>query len=656
MSMSLMNRRQFIAAAGLGTGYNLLVRAPQVLADTTSPTPEQIRQRIDELSPPQSGPATPEPNMRQVDLTTDVLVAGGGMAGVCAALAAAREGARVILVQDRSRLGGNASSEIKMHIIGADRSGHRPGWRETGLIEELRLENACWNPHSAFELWDLLLYDKCVSEPNLTLILDTAVYRAEVADGKIQAVWARCDKTEHLYRISASIFVDATGDCRLALEAGAEMRVGRESPQEFGEDLADFDQAGTTQGSSILFTACRHDKPMPFKPPTWARHITADDLKLRKVDNFEYGYWWIELGGVYDTIRDNERLRFELLAIVLGVWDYIKNSGNVPDSENWALQTLGMIPGKRESRRVMGDVILTQSALQGGWHDFKDAVAIGGWPMDDHPAMGFDAPEKKPSHIVHVEPYNIAFGALYSRNIANLMMAGRNISCSHVAFTSTRVMATCAAMGQAVGTAAAQCAAQKIQPKQIRDDQAKMTRLQQRLLRNDQSIRELANTDPDDLARTASVSASSSAEGTQPGNILSGVTRDLPGEFANRWIGKLDDGGTWIELTWKQPQKIGCVQITFDTGLHRALAITASIDFQQRMIIGPQPECPRDYTLTAVGPDGKSTQIAAVTGNIQRLCRHVFDPQNVSSLRLTITAGNGDPQVGVYEIRCYESA
>ena len=176
--------------------------------------------------------------MREVRLETDVLVAGGGLAGVCAAIAAARHGARVVLVQDRSRLGGNSSSEVKMHVVGANQHTARPGWRESGLIEELRLADAVNNPQRCWELWDLLLYDKVVSEPNITLLLETTVFSANVKDGRITEVAARCDKSEHLYRIRAGMFCDCTGDSRLGLEAGAEMRTGREGRAEFGESLA----------------------------------------------------------------------------------------------------------------------------------------------------------------------------------------------------------------------------------------------------------------------------------------------------------------------------------------------------------------------------------------------------------------------------------
>jgi hypothetical protein len=394
--MKKLNRRDFFSVSAF-SGYTLFVNAKEVVAQ--QPISDlHIDQQADfnKIAPitGRRGKILTEPNMTLVNLKCDVFIAGGGMAGICAALSATRHGAKVILVQDRSRLGGNASSEVKMHIVGADQHGNNAGWREGGIIEELRLEDAVHNPHRAWELWDLMLYDKVISEKNITLLLDSVLYRATVKNDEIQEVMVRCDKTEHIYQISAKLYFDCTGDSRLALEAGAEFRVGREDTLEFGESLAVPEADRRTQGSSILFTARKHNQPIPFIPPKWARKITSEHLKYRGVGNFswEYGYWWIELGGMYDTIRDNEQLRFELLSVVLGVWDHIKNSGNYPEAANWALQTIGMIPGKRESRRIMGDFIMTQPVLEGAWRLMNDSVGIGGWAMDDHPPEGFDAP------------------------------------------------------------------------------------------------------------------------------------------------------------------------------------------------------------------------------------------------------------------------
>ena len=234
-----MKRRDFIPAFSLG-GYSLIVRAANPAAPQPQESHDGVHPEFDRIAPPQDlrHMAATERNMVFVDLDCDVLVAGGGMAGVCAAVAAARHGAKVILVQDRSRLGGSASSEVKMHIVGANCHKGRPGWRESGLLEEFRLDDAVNNPQRCWEIWDLLLYDKLVSEPNITLLLDSLIFAASMSGDRIQHALVRCDKTEHLYRIRAGIFCDCTGDSRLALEAGAEMRWGRESRGEYHESLA----------------------------------------------------------------------------------------------------------------------------------------------------------------------------------------------------------------------------------------------------------------------------------------------------------------------------------------------------------------------------------------------------------------------------------
>src|SRR5262249_38279572 len=250
-----------------------------------------------------------------------------------------------------SRLGGNSSSEVKMHVVGANCHKGRPGWREGGLLEEFRLDDAVNNPQRSFEFWDLLLYDKVVNEPNITLLLDSVVYAAATRGGRVEQVLVRCDKTEHLYRVTPKLCCDCTGDSRLGLEAGAALRQGREARAEFGESLAPEQADAQTLGSSILFTARKYDRPMPFRPPQLARTASREQLRLRKVTSWEYGYWWIEWGGHLSPVRDNERVRFELLSIVLGVWDHIKNSGDHPTSADWAMDWIGMIPGKRGSRR-----------------------------------------------------------------------------------------------------------------------------------------------------------------------------------------------------------------------------------------------------------------------------------------------------------------
>jgi hypothetical protein len=596
--------------------------------------------------------------MREVRLETDIVVAGGGLAGVCAAIAAARHGARVVLVQDRSRLGGNSSSEVKMHVVGANQHTARPGWRESGVIEELRLADAVNNPQRCWELWDLLLYDKVVSEPNITLLLETTVFSANVKDGRITEVAARCDKSEHLYRIRAGMFCDCTGDSRLALEAGADMKSGREARAEFGESLAPEKSDNRTLGSSILFTSRLYHNPMPFTPPAWARKITKEQLKHRPITSWEYGYWWIEWGGDHEVIADNERIRFELLSIVMGVWDYIKNSGEFPDSKHWAMDWVGMMPGKRGSRRLLGDYLLKQHDLMQG--SFPDSVAIGGWSMDGHPPEGFDRPDLPPNTtLTPPEVYDIPLRSLYSRNISNLMMAGRNISASYVAFTSARVMATCAVEGQAIGTAAAQCVETRVLPRDLARDARQVAKLRQALLRDDQTIKGLTNQDPLDLARQAAVTASAESGAARAALVLDGHLRDIPDKKGDpaevhHWAAAVGSGHpAWVELRWDHPQRVREVQITFDSGFKRQLTLSAQESQQVNLLRAAQPETVKEYTVLARLADGTERILATVRNNFQRLNRHRFDPVEVQSVRIEVQATNGDPLARIFEVRCY---
>jgi len=638
---------------------------------------DQLRRKFDPLRSPNDGRDEPhKTGLATIDLSTEVVVAGGGMSGVCAAIAAARNGAKVILVQNRSRLGGNASSEVRMHIVGANWHKNRPGWREGGFLEELRLDDAVNNPQRCREMWDLLLYDKVMAEPNITLMLDSTLVSAEMKGDRIEEVTVRCDPTERIYRIRADMFCDCTGDSRLALEAGADMRRGRESRAEFGESLAPEQADQETLGSSILFTSRKHDRPVPFTPPTWARKMDEAQLQRRTIKSWEYGYWWIEWGGHMDTIADNERIRFELLAIMMGVWDHIKNSGRFPDSANWALEWVGMLPGKRESRRIVGDHILTQQDLLSGG-GFDDAVAIGGWPLDDHPPGGFDSVSDSPGRqVATMEVYDIPLRSLYSRTVGNLLMAGRNISASHVAFTSTRVMGTCSVMGQAAGTAAAVCIRHGITPRELYQQKDRLRELQQLLVKDDQTIKSVRNESGNDVARHAVITASAQEGEAIARNIVNGWSRDFPGKSVrclpeqdvplemgaggkeiekaiNHWAGRLGRDGAWIELRWKEPQRIRDIQLVFDTGFQRELTLTSSDSINEGIIRGPQPETVRDYELLGCrSGENAWHSLLRVSGNHQRLRRHALPAYELQALRIQVHATHGDPCARIFEVRC----
>jgi hypothetical protein len=593
-------------------------------------------------------------------LKTDFLVAGGGLAGVCAAIAAARQGARVVLLQNRSVLGGNASSEIKMHAVGADCHRGKPGARESGLIEEFFLEDAVRNPHRSYSQWDLLLYEKVKLEPNLTLLLDTDCIGVEMetgADGRprIAAVRAVRPSTEDEFRIVARYFADCTGDGRLGAEAGAEFTVGREAKSDYGESLARDVADQQTLGSSILFTARKYPTPQPFIAPGWARTFTEADLKLRWISSYEYGYWWSEWGGQFDTIKDNERIRHELLRIALGIWNHVKNSGRHPDSAHWALEWVGAIPGKRESRRFLGAHVLTQHDVLGA-RVFDDQVAYGGWAIDLHPPSGVDAVDEQPytpTHFPHL--YSIPLRCYHSRNVANLFFAGRNISATHVAFASTRVMKTCAIGGQAIGTAAALwLRASNDNDIAVLSTPGNMRTLQQALLRDDAFLPGLINEDPADLARTAVVQASSEKSGAQARNVINGVTRDLRATFGpwssdrvHRW--ESVNLPASLTLTLAKPAVVREVHLTFDTGFDRELCLSASDSLTAKLVRGPQPETVKHYRISL---DGKIV-VEETNNYLRKRVHRLTDTTPVRALTLEVHGAHGATAARVFEVRIY---
>lgn len=438
----------------------------------------------------------------------DVIVVGGGIAGICASISAARLGCKVALIHNRPVLGGNFSSEIRVHICGAAGGGHMFA-RESGIVDEIVTETK-FSSIFGRSVWlessqDIVLLDLVKREANIDLYLETEAKEAIMeSPSKIKAI--RVENQRGSFILSATVFIDCSGDGIIAHSAGAEYRMGREGKDEFGESLAPDKPDNYVLGSSLLFTTKKLDHPVEFNPPDWAYRFEEKDLNYRSHSPNELNYWWIEYGGMLDTIKDNDKIKEELTKILFGVWDHIKNRGN-HKAENYVLDWIGQVVGKRESRRFIGDYILNQKDLEEGTL-FEDRVAYGGWPIDLHPPKGiFDPGPPCEQHRLR-DIYSIPFRCLYSKDIENLMFAGRNISATHVALGSTRVQGTCGVLGQAVGTASYLCKKYGILPRDVYNSHIK--ELQQLLLREDCYIIGIKNEDESDIARNSKVTASSS--------------------------------------------------------------------------------------------------------------------------------------------------
>jgi len=464
--------------------------------------------------------------MNRKEIFFPAVVIGGGLTGICASIALARQGIRTVLVHDRSVLGGNSSSEIGVPIGGADHIGAYRHARETGILNELLLENAFFpnlsNPETSQgfsgSVWDLVLRTAIKKEKNIKLLMNTVAKQPETENGRIISIIADQHSTETEWKIHGTIFLDCSGDGRVAYESGAQYIHGQESCSEYGEDLAQEKTDNRTMGSTIYIRARDAGRPMPFRAPDWAYVFERDEdfcrgwadcpHDIKMLTGYPGGYWWLEFGGDFNTITDAEFIHEELLRYAVGVWDHIKNRGD-HGAENYVLDWLGIIPGKRESRRFIGDYVLRQSDLE-SLRIFEDTVAYGGWNIDVHFPHGISGRGLSYWHGKDLNGrYGIPLSCLYSVNIENLLFAGRNISASHIALGSTRVMATCALMGQAVGNAAALCIKYGKTPREVRE--LHIHELQQHLLLQDVYLPGFQVDAAINLARQAKLSASGEA-------------------------------------------------------------------------------------------------------------------------------------------------
>jgi len=549
----------------------------------------------------------------------DVVVIGGGMAGLCAAIASARNGARTALVHDRPVFGGNASSEIRMWICGA----HGKFNKESGILEEIQLENQYRNHGLNFSVWDSVLYEKIFFQPGLTPFLNCSVLGATMTGEAIASVEA-WELTSQTFRtIGATQFIDCSGDSILAALTPAEARSGREANLEFDEDIEPATADSKTMGNSLLLQLRKTSLPQAYVAPKWAyKFTTLEDVQHRIGGVDAHNWWWVEVGGLSDTVKDAEGIRDDLMKVAYGVWDYLKNHAPEKDkAANWAIEWIGSLPGKRENRRYIGDHTLTQNDIRAEGR-FEDTVAYGGWSMDDHHPAGVFYPGRPTIFHPAPSPYGIPVRSLYSRNVPNLLFAGRNISVTHAALSSTRVMATCAVIGQAAGTAAALCIQERCAPRDLSTGD-KLRKLQIALMDDDAWLPGL----PRPVAALAQSATLVSESDTS--SLLDGTDRELE-DGLHAWEAPVS---TPIEFRWEAPVNIGGARIVFDSNLMHTKRMPCSY---------PQPggasrvpkQLVRQFVLEARDESGRWSVVHRECNNYQRLVRI---PLGITATALRLT-------------------
>lgn len=423
----------------------------------------------------------------------DLVVVGGGMAGSCAALSAARLGCKVALIQNRPVLGGNNSSEVRVGLSGlifqspypklglmVDEIGPVGYWelweayrdpdspRGKRILEiiaanpEKKVHNA--GPASNYD--DVKKIEVIENEPNIKLFLNTHVFQAEKEGDRIISVTAKNIVSGKEFKFKGKLFADCTGDGNLGYLSGADFKEGREARAETGESRAPEIKDNLVMGTSVQWFAERQDEISEFPDCPWA--VQFDETTAHKVTR---GDWDWETGLNRDQISEVEFIRDYAFRVTYGNWDFVKNKSI--DKIKFAHQKLAWVAyigGKRESRRLMGDVILMEQDVLNQTL-FPDASFTTTWGIDLHyptkPKDFSGEAFRSTADIKDIQPYSVPYRCLYSRNVSNLFMAGRNISVTHVVLGTVRVMRTGGMMGEVVGMAASICTKNNASPRDV---------------------------------------------------------------------------------------------------------------------------------------------------------------------------------------------
>jgi hypothetical protein len=432
------------------------------------------------------------------EIQSQLTVIGAGPAGICAALAAAKNGIDTVLISERPVLGGNSSSEFRVWTRGATGAGNLFA-EEMGIWGDLKLVNLYRNPDANPIFWDEALLDAALAEKKLRLFLNTTVFRVDFQQDRVISVSGVQLGTEKELTFTSDYYIDSTGDGSVAVKAGMKYSVGT---------------AEGTLGSSILYYTKKADHPVSFIAPEYA--YSFDKIKQlrnhggRIISEKMSGSdcWWFEYGGTMNTIQDEQEITIELKKLVMGVWNYIKNSGKF-NADNYTLEWIGNIAGKRESRRIQTRTQLKASDIHANMN-FLDAGFYGGWYIDSHPPGGINDSEEQNCIQRPVNAYPIPLRCLYGE-VKNLIVAGRIIGTDNEAFFSSRVMNTCALSGQAAGTLAADCIQKNIALDELQGND--FVRVQKQLIKDDMFIPGTRIEDEEDVLLHTKAEASSNASG-----------------------------------------------------------------------------------------------------------------------------------------------
>jgi hypothetical protein len=395
----------------------------------------------------------------------DFVVAGGGVAGICAAVSAARLGLKVAIIHDRPVWGGNNSSEVRVHLGG--RIALEPYPELGGIVKELSPVKG-GNAQPAAQYEDEKKIALVNGEPDIAQYLNYRVFTLSMNGRKIKSVTAKHIETGEELTFTAPVFADCTGDGSVGVWAGADFVMGRESKAEFGEPTALDESDRMTMGSSIQWYSVEETDSSTF--PVFCYGVGFNENNVQKV---MMGEWTWETGMNYDQIADFERIRDYGLMVVFSNWSFLKNECSEKGKyKNRTLGWVAYIAGKRESRRLLGDFILKEQDIK-DYVEYSDGTASTSWSVDLHypdPKNSEQFPGNEFKSIARQEPirpYPIPYRCFYSRNVDNLFMAGRNISVTHVALGTIRVMRTTGMMGEVVGMAAYLCKQHRVTPRGI---------------------------------------------------------------------------------------------------------------------------------------------------------------------------------------------